>query len=100
MLITCFGLICHHLFAIWHGDRRLRERFGNSFEELKRNTSVIPFLAVIDGRQKLNLNEFLRPSQLGIVIAVIVFWWAHQFISIASQAFLSFNLTDLLGINA
>ena len=85
MLITCVGLIGHHLFAIWHGDKRLKERFGLNFEELKRNTSVIPFLALIDGRQKFEWKEFLRPSQLGICIAIAFFWWSHRFIAIASQ---------------
>ncbi len=100
MLFTCAGLIGHHLFAIWHGDKRLSKKFGDSFEELKMNTSVIPFMAVIDGRQKLEIKEFIRPSQLGILIAIIFFWWAHQFISIGSQAFLSIDLTELLGRNA
>ncbi len=95
MLVTCFGLIAHHLFAIWHGDRRLKERFGSEFEEIKRNTSVIPFFAVIDGRQKLKLEEFLRPSQLGICIAIAFFWWAHRFISVGSEVFLSSNFSEL-----
>ena len=43
MLVTCVGLIGHHLFAVWHGDRRLRARFGNAFEDLKASTSVVPF---------------------------------------------------------
>ena len=90
MLVTCAGLIGHHLFAIWHGDRRLKAKFGDEFEELRKNTSVIPFLAVIDGRQKLYLKEFLRPSQLGIFIAIGILWWAHRFISLSSQSFLSF----------
>jgi len=96
MMVTCLGLICHHLFAVWHGDRRLKAKFGDGFEELRRTTSVFPFLAVIDGRQKLQWNEFLRPSQLGICIAVGVFWWSHRFISDASEAFLSFHLPELL----
>ena len=96
MMVTCLGLICHHLFAVWHGDRRLKAKFGDGFEELRRTTSVFPFLAVIDGRQKLQWNEFLRLSQLGICIAVGAFWWAHQFISDASEAFLSFQLPELL----
>tara|TARA_A100001037_G_C15137049_1_gene631712 strand:+ start:1031 stop:1720 length:690 start_codon:yes stop_codon:yes gene_type:complete len=81
MMFTSIGLIGHHLFAVWHGDRRLKEKFGESFEELRRTTSVFPFLAVIDGRQKLHWDEFLRPSQLGICIAIGVLWWAHRFIS-------------------
>ncbi len=96
MMVTCVGLICHHLFAVWHGDRRLKAKFGDAFEELRRSTSIFPFLAVIDGRQKLQWNEFLRPSQLGICVAVGVFWWAHQFILTASNEFLSWQLPELL----
>jgi len=95
-LVTCLGLIAHHLFAIWHGDRRLRMKFGEEFEDVKRKTSVIPFLAVLDGRQKLQIKEFLRPSQMGILIAVFFFRWSHQFISFGAQRFLSFDLTELL----
>ncbi|CAE08776.1 NnrU family protein [Parasynechococcus marenigrum] len=84
MLVTCFGLVAHHLFAVWHGDRRLQERFGAAFNDLKANTSVLPFRAVIDGRQQLDWREFLRPAQLGILIAVGVFWWAHRFIPTAA----------------
>ena len=88
-LITCLGLMLHHLFAVWHGDRRLRKRFGEDFENLRNRTSVLPFVAVIDGRQKLDWKEFLRLSQIGIVIAVGVLWWAHRFIPFATQTFLS-----------
>ena len=84
---ACFGLIAHHLFAVWNGDRRLRNRFGDAFEALKASTSVIPFQAVLDGRQHLVLAEFLRPSQLGIAIAVGIFWWAHRYIGVAATAF-------------
>ena len=95
-LVTCLGLIAHHLFAIWHGDRRLSIKFGKEFDDLKKKTSVIPFLAVLDGRQKLEITEFLRPSQMGILIAVFFFWWSHKFISVGAQRFLSFDLTELL----
>jgi len=97
MMVTCLGLTLHHLFAVWHGDRRLREKFGEEFEELRRSTSVFPFLAVIDGRQKLQWKEFLRPSQLGICIAISVFWWSHRFIPLAIEAFDSFSITELVG---
>ena len=96
MMVTCVGLIGHHLFAVWHGDRRLKAKFGESFEELRRTTSVFPFLAVLDGRQKLHAEEFLRPSQLGICIAIAVFWWAHRVISLASNVFLSFQSFHLV----
>ncbi len=96
MMVTSFGLIAHHLFAIWHGDRRLRARFGDSFEELQRTTSVFPFLALLDGRQKFQWKEFIRPSQLGICLTIGVFWWAHRFIPLASKAFISSPFSELL----
>ena len=97
MLVTCFGLIAHHLFAVWHGDRRLKERFGEAFDELKATTSVLPFQAVIDGRQQLDWQEFLRPAQGGIAIAVGVFWWAHRFIPTAAGMVRNSALESLLG---
>ncbi|MFM7086751.1 MAG: NnrU family protein [Cyanobium sp.] len=97
MVAACIGLIGHHLFAVWNGDRRLRQRFGAAFEELKASTSIVPFVAVLDGRQKLVLSEFLRPAQLGIAIAVGVFWWAHRFIGLGATAFLRTGLSHWLG---
>ena len=96
MVVTCLGLIGHHLFAVWHGDRRLKERFGDAFEELRASTSVIPFQAVLDGRQRLELSEFLRPAQLGIAIAVAVFWWAHRYIGVAATSMRDSAVENLL----
>lgn len=77
MLVTSLGLILHHLFAVWHGDRRLSNRYGEAFAVVKERTSVIPFLAILQGRQKLVLHEFLRPAYLGVTAFVLLFWWAH-----------------------
>jgi uncharacterized membrane protein len=76
-IVTSLGLILHHLFAVWHGDRRLQARYGQSFETLKSRTSVIPFLAILQGRQTLKLQEFLRPAYLGVLAFVLLFWFAH-----------------------
>ncbi|MFN9623056.1 MAG: NnrU family protein [Cyanobacteriota bacterium] len=97
MVVTCVGLIAHHAFAVWHGDRRLRQRFGPAFEELRASTSIVPFQAVLSGRQQLRLEEVLRPSQLGIAVAVGVFWWAHRWIGAASTAFSRTALAHWLG---
>ncbi|MEC7247766.1 MAG: NnrU family protein [Cyanobacteriota bacterium] len=96
MLVTCAGLIGHHLFAVWHGDRRLKQRFGDAFDKLRDETSVVPFAAVIEGRQTIIWTELLRPAQLGIAIAVGVFWWAHRYIPIGGMAFLHSRLGELL----
>jgi uncharacterized membrane protein len=76
-LVTSLGLILHHAFGVWHGDRRLYQRYGDAFIEVKQHTSIIPFLAVIDGRQSLKWQEFIRPAYLGVTIFVLIFWWLH-----------------------
>jgi len=43
-LITSIGLILHHLFAIWHGDKRLSNRFGEEFEKFKKDFEILSVL--------------------------------------------------------
>lgn len=76
-LLTSVGLVLHHLFAVWHGDRRLRARYGEAFEVAKARTSVIPFWAILQGRQTLKLEEFVRPAYLGVLVFILLLWWAH-----------------------
>ncbi len=85
--ITSLGLIFHHLFAIWHGDKRLEIKFGEEFYKYKESTSVIPFAAIFDGRQQIKLKEFFKLSQLGILIAIAIIWWSHKYINIAVTTF-------------
>ncbi len=84
MVVTSLGLILHHLFAVWHGDRRLQAQYGESFQTLRSQTSVIPFLAIAQGRQTLVLKEFLRPAYLGIIVFVLGFWFAHPILIYAT----------------
>ncbi|MEG4281052.1 NnrU family protein [Microcoleus sp. MON1_C1] len=79
-LVTSIGLVLHHLFGVWHGDRRLQARFGESFETIKSRTSIMPFLAILQKRQTLDLLEFLRPSYLGVLIFTGLLWEIHPFL--------------------
>ena len=79
-LLTSLGLIGHHLFAVWHGDRRLQKRYGEAFTAVKERTSVIPFLAIVDGRQTLKWQEFVRPAYLGVIAFVLLLWWGHPWL--------------------
>jgi len=85
MLVTSAGLIAHHLFAVWHGDRRWQARYGDAFLAVKARTSVMPFLAIVQGRQQLKWQEFLRPAYVGIGLFVLGFWWVHPKLIQASQ---------------
>lgn len=84
-LLTSLGLIAHHLFAVWHGDRRLENRYGEAFLKIKERTSVVPFLAIIDGRQSLKWQEFLRPAYLGVTGFILLLWWGHPWLMQATS---------------
>jgi len=79
-LLTSIGLIAHHLFAVWHGDRRLYQRYGDAFSKVKERTSVMPFLAIWEGRQTLIWSEFLRPSYLGVTAFILLLWFGHPWL--------------------
>jgi len=85
-MLTSVGLMAHHLFAVWHGDRRLQARYGKSFETLKSRTSIVPFLAVWRGDQTLNWQEFARPAYIGVAGFVLIFWWAHPLLMRATRS--------------
>ena len=84
-LFTSIGLGLHHLFGVWHGDRRLSQRYGEAFESLKQRGSIIPFRAIIAGRQSLLWSEFLRPAYLGVAIFVGLLWWSHPLLLSATS---------------
>jgi uncharacterized membrane protein len=85
-LLTSIGLMAHHCFGVWHGDRRLRARYGQAFEDLASRTSIIPFAACIKGQQTLQIQEFLRPSYLGITLFIGLLWWAHPILMRATSS--------------
>lgn len=81
------GLIAHHLFGVWNGDRRLAIRYGEAFEVVKSRTSVVPFAAILDGRQKLPegyYKEFLRLPYLSITALTLGAYFAHPLMQAAS----------------
>ncbi|MEM9539483.1 MAG: NnrU family protein [Cyanobacteria bacterium P01_E01_bin.42] len=79
-ILTSSGLIAHHVFAVWHGDRRWQQRYGDAFLKAKDRTSVIPFLAIVEGRQTLQWREFLCPAYLGVTAFIALLWWGHPWL--------------------
>jgi uncharacterized membrane protein len=84
MIVTSLGLILHHAFGVWHGDRRLTARYGDAFLKVKERTSVMPFGAIAQGKQTLTLREFFKPAYLGVAIFVGLFWYLHPILIRAS----------------
>ncbi|CAI0453164.1 unnamed protein product [Linum tenue] len=86
-LAASVGLIAHHLFGVWNGDRRLAARHGEAFEAVKERTSVVPFAAILDGRQKLPKDyykEFLRLPYLTITAVTLGAYFAHPLMQASS----------------
>mmetsp|Transcript_25685 Transcript_25685/g.51108 ORF Transcript_25685/g.51108 Transcript_25685/m.51108 type:complete len:370 (-) Transcript_25685:62-1171(-) len=75
-------LVAHHLFSVWHGDKRLRESHGEAAEIVIARTSVVPFLAILEGRQVLPddyYKEFLRGPYILVVGGTLAAYVAHPY---------------------
>lgn len=86
-LAASAGLIGHHLFGAWNGDRRLAIRYGEAFDAVKSRTSTVPFAAIIEGRQKLPKDyykEFLRLPYLSITALTLFAYFAHPLMQAGS----------------
>ncbi|GAB4210449.1 MAG: NnrU family protein [Synechococcales cyanobacterium] len=80
LVVTSLGLIAYHLFAVWHGDYRWERRYGEAFLAVKAQTSVVPFLAILQGRQPFVLQELWRWAYVGVGIAIGLFYFAHPYL--------------------
>jgi len=73
-------LVAHHLFSMWHGDTRLEKKHGQAFQAMKEKTSIMPFQAIIEGRQILPddyYKEFLRGPYALVVFGTLAAYYAH-----------------------
>ena len=87
MLTASFGLLAHHLFGVWNGDRRLGIRYGDAFDIVKARTSIVPFAAILDGRQQLPKDyykEFLRLPYFTIFFLTVGAYFAHPLLQAGS----------------
>jgi zeta-carotene isomerase len=88
-VVTSIGLMAHHTFGVWHGDRRLFAKYGEAFEEVKARTSIWPFAAILDGRQQLPKDywlEFARGPYLAIVVGTVGAYFAHPLMQLGSYS--------------
>mmetsp|Transcript_62053 Transcript_62053/g.183345 ORF Transcript_62053/g.183345 Transcript_62053/m.183345 type:complete len:401 (-) Transcript_62053:584-1786(-) len=80
--LTMALLVGHHAFACWNGDRRLEAEHGEDFLQVKERTSIVPFKAIIEGRQALPKDyykELLRAPYLLIAAGSAGAYFAHPY---------------------
>jgi len=80
--LTTALLVGHHAFACWNGDRRLEAEHGENFLKIKERTSIIPFQAILDGRQTLPKDyykELIRAPFVLIAVGSIGAYFAHPY---------------------
>ncbi len=78
--LTMALLVGHHAFACWNGDRRLLEEHGDDFVTVRERTSIVPFQAVLEGRQTLPpdyYKELLRAPYALIAAGTLGAYAAH-----------------------
>lgn len=75
--IASLGLVAHHSFAVWNGDRRLKNQFGAEWEAYAARTSVLPFRAVLDGRQKIRVEELTVKAYVGVILFIFGAYASH-----------------------
>nr|WP_237269753.1 NnrU family protein [Synechocystis sp. CACIAM 05] len=84
-LVTSLGLIAHHCFAVWHGDRRWQHKYGEAFLAVKQRTSIVPFQAIWEGRQTLVWQEFIKPAYVGVMGFIALLWWGHPWLMVMTS---------------
>eukprot|EP00879_Flechtneria_rotunda_P002691 GHRR01002897.1.p1 GENE.GHRR01002897.1~~GHRR01002897.1.p1 ORF type:complete len:366 (+),score=54.74 GHRR01002897.1:444-1541(+) len=89
MVTTSLGLMAHHLFGCWHGDKRLHDKYGEVFEKVQARTSIVPFAAILEGRQKLPkeyYKEFLRGPYYAVTALTLGTYLCHPLMQQASYS--------------
>lgn len=89
MVATSAVLCVHHLLSIPHGDFRLRRKHGEAFDAVKARTSVVPFAAILDGRQQLPEDywkEWVRAPYIAIAVVTLGAYLVHPLMQAGSYS--------------
>jgi uncharacterized membrane protein len=68
------------VFGAYHMDARLKRQKGEGFVEFCRHTSVLPFAAILRGRNRLAVAEMSFPlAVIGVVVFVLLVLYHGRF---------------------
>ena len=71
------GFILYGFLGSLHQDRKAARKAKGSLDEFISATSIVPFAAIVAGRQKLKLGEISRLGALVGVLVALAARWAH-----------------------
>ncbi len=66
------------VLGAYHMDARLKRQKGEAFVEFCKQTSVLPFGAIITGRNRLVVSEFAFPLALIGIVAFVALTFFHS----------------------
>ena len=66
------------LAGAYHQDARKGREHGEPFEAFRRQTSVLPFAAILQGRNRLEAGELSRPLLIAAAAAYVAAILLHQ----------------------
>lgn len=87
MVWTSAALCAHHFLAMPHGDFRLRRKYGAAFDAVAARTSVVPFAAILDGRQQLPADywrEWARVPYAAVCVFAVGAYFAHPILQLTA----------------
>ena len=78
-LIFFGGFACLAWVGTWHIELRRRRDFGDDWKRLSEVSSVLPFVAILQGRNHLALKEigWLRVFG-GLFFFLLTLFWSHR----------------------
>lgn len=71
------GLLIYVLLSAWHQDRRLLKTHPDTFPAFYDTTSYVPFLAILQGRQRLGVKEYRWWSVALVVVLFLALRFVH-----------------------
>ena len=88
MVATSAILCAHHFFAVWNGDRRLKDKWGEKYDIIEERTSIVPFAAILTGKQQLPENyffgELVKVPYATVIAGTLAAYYAHPFMQAGS----------------
>lgn len=66
-------------------DRKKMVALGDKWQDFSGQTSNVPFVAILRGRQRLVLSEFSVKLTLLALALYILLWWGHSWIGLGNM---------------